>query len=109
MAIYSTTRGRGRPPRATPDTRTASEKRREYLAKRHVKAVESAACLDLMPAQARIKQAALEILTGKSHATIWRDVRSGRLPAPHKDGRSSYWLASEVRAILQPATAQVAA
>jgi len=67
---------RGRPPRTTPDTRTASEKLAARLTKRRAKALQDAAVFNSLPDFARIKQPVIEVLFSKSHATIWRDVSS---------------------------------
>lgn len=46
-----------------------------------------------------LRRPAVERLTGKSRATIYADIKSGRFPAPIKIGaQASAWLASEIDA-----------
>jgi predicted DNA-binding transcriptional regulator AlpA len=37
----------------------------------------------------------------RSSASIWRDVKSGKLPKPIKVGSSTRWLASEIEESIQ--------
>lgn len=56
---------------------------------------------DHLPDNARVRLPVLTLLFSCSPATAWRRVRDGRLPAPRKDGRMTYWLAGELRAKLR--------
>jgi len=56
---------------------------------------------DRMPNSARIGRSSLEIITGKSCATIYRWVSEGKLPKPKKLGNShNSWSVGEIRAAL---------
>lgn len=56
---------------------------------------------DDFPDDTRVRLPAVCLLFGVSPATVWRRVRDGKIPAPRKDGRITYWLAGEVRAALR--------
>ena len=46
-------------------------------------------------------------VTSRSPASIWRDVKAGRLPAPYKIGpRSTRWKVGELRAALSQMAAK---
>jgi len=83
----------------------------------NLKASPSPACNLPAPAAARIPDALaafphlpdealtdikiVSAVTSRSPASIWRDVKAGRLPAPHKIGpRSTRWKVGELRAAL---------
>ena len=56
---------------------------------------------DRMPNSARFGLSTLEIITGKSSATIYRWVNEGKLPKPTKLGNShNSWSVGEIRAAL---------
>lgn len=44
-----------------------------------------------------------EKLGGRSHSSIWRDVKFRRLPPPYKLGGRVYWLEHEVDAAMAAA------
>lgn len=51
-----------------------------------------------MPDEAAIDIQILSILLSRSIASIWRDVKAGRIPAPFKAGpRSTRWKLGDVR------------
>lgn len=56
---------------------------------------------DDFPDATRIRLPVVRLLFGASPATVWRRVRDGKIPAPRKDGRITYWLAGELRAALR--------
>jgi len=54
--------------------------------------------INSMPDEAAIDIVVLCALKGRSPASIWRDVKAGRIPAPFKAGpRSTRWRLGEVR------------
>jgi predicted DNA-binding transcriptional regulator AlpA len=53
---------------------------------------------DLLPDSAFVKQEVVEGLFACSPSTVWRMVKRGELPQPHKiTARSSRWQAGELR------------
>ncbi len=57
---------------------------------------------DEMPNSARIDVTAVSILTGRSKASVWRDVKAKRLPKPVRTGlRCTRWIVGEIREVLQ--------
>jgi predicted DNA-binding transcriptional regulator AlpA len=57
---------------------------------------------EAMPDSARINVTAVSILTGRSTASVWRDVKAKRLPAPVRSGlRCTRWVVGEIRQALQ--------
>lgn len=56
---------------------------------------------DDFPDATRVRLPVIRLLFGVSSATAWRRVRDGKIPAPRKDGRITYWLAGEVRTALR--------
>ena len=57
--------------------------------------------LTSMPAEALVSAKELSILSGRSRASIWRDVQAGRLPQPIAIGpQARRWRVSDVRAYL---------
>ena len=52
---------------------------------------------DRLPDSAYVGQVVVEGLKGRSGASVWRDVASGRLPKPVKIGRSTKWNVGELR------------
>lgn len=56
---------------------------------------------DHSPDDARVRLPIVAALFGYSPATVWRRVKAGGLPAPRKDGRTTYWLVGELRAKLR--------
>lgn len=99
--MTTNTSRRGRKPRQISDTRTPQQKRKESLERRHAKAIDVLANFDKFPDSARIRQPAVEALLCKSHATIWRDVKNGKLCAPRKDGFATTWSVGQIRAVLK--------
>lgn len=56
---------------------------------------------DELPDSAYVPISVVAALRGSSYATIWRQVRDGRLPAPYKLGkRSTRWKVGELRAAM---------
>jgi len=45
-------------------------------------------------------------ILGRSHASLYRDIAVGLIPAPVKLGASSRWPASEILAVVEKAKAQ---
>ena len=57
--------------------------------------------LTSMPAEALVSAKELSILSGRSRASIWRDVQAGRLPKPIEIGpQTRRWRVADVRAYL---------
>lgn len=56
---------------------------------------------DDFPDATRIRLPVVRLLFGTSSATVWRRVKTGKIPAPRKDGRVTFWLAGELRAALR--------
>jgi len=54
--------------------------------------------IDSMPDDAAIDISVLCALKGRSPASIWRDVRAGRIAVPYKTGpRSTRWALGSIR------------
>lgn len=54
--------------------------------------------INSMPDDAAIDIGVLCALKGRSPASIWRDVKAGRIPAPFKAGpRSTRWRLGDIR------------
>ena len=57
--------------------------------------------LSSMPAEALVSAKELSILSGRSRASLWRDVQAGRLPKPIAIGpQARRWRVADVRAYL---------
>ena len=57
---------------------------------------------DVLPDSALMSVGEISLLSGKSTATLWRDVQDGRLPKPHKIGpKSPRWSVGDVRRFLE--------
>jgi predicted DNA-binding transcriptional regulator AlpA len=57
---------------------------------------------DVLPSSALMNVREISILSGKSTATLWRDVKNKRLAAPIKLGpNSTRWRVSDVRRFLE--------
>lgn len=57
---------------------------------------------DSLPDAARIPLSVVVVVTGRSPASIWRDVRAGRMPAPIKCGpRCTRWIVGQLRRHLE--------
>ena len=57
--------------------------------------------LTRLPAEALVSAKELSILSGRSRASIWRDVQAGRLPQPIAIGpQARRWRMVDVRAYL---------
>lgn len=54
---------------------------------------------DLPPA-ARVRLPTVCALCGCSPATVWRRAAAGTLPAPRREGGTTFWLAGELRRAL---------
>jgi prophage regulatory protein len=56
---------------------------------------------DTLPSTALVSVHEISLLSGKSTATLWRDVQGGRLPEPHKIGpKSPRWSVGDIRRFL---------
>lgn len=56
---------------------------------------------DQLPDTARVRLPVVQALLSRSASSVWRDVKSGRLPAPVKTGkRSTAWIVGELRQAL---------
>jgi predicted DNA-binding transcriptional regulator AlpA len=54
-----------------------------------------------LPNEAKTRLPVVAALYGISQATVWRRVKSGHIPAPHKAGlRTTCWNVGELRAHL---------
>lgn len=57
--------------------------------------------LSNMPAEALVSAKELSLLSGRSRASLWRDVQRGRLPKPIAIGsQTRRWRVADVRAYL---------
>lgn len=57
---------------------------------------------DLLPGSASVRLPTVQALYACSPATVWRGVKSGRIPAPRKlSPRCTCWSVSELRQALQ--------
>lgn len=53
---------------------------------------------DFLPPSASVRLPVVCGLLSRSPASVWRDVKTGRLPAPHKNGpRCTVWNVGELR------------
>lgn len=56
---------------------------------------------DSLPDSASVRLPVVCGLLSRSPASVWRDVKAGRLPAPHKVGpRSTVWNVGDLRQLL---------
>lgn len=63
-----------------------------------------------LPDEGRVSIQVVAIVTGRSKASIWRDVAAGRLPAPVKAGpRCTRWVVGDLRRHLAGTTSQTQA
>ena len=63
--------------------------------------VERITVFDDLPDSALVNVSEIQALAGRSRASIWRDVREGRLAQPHKVGpNSTRWYVRDVRRYL---------
>jgi predicted DNA-binding transcriptional regulator AlpA len=63
---------------------------------------------DSLPDSAHVRQKDVEGLLGVSGATVWRWVRTGRLPAPKKLGpRTTAWNVGDLRRVQAEAAGDV--
>lgn len=59
---------------------------------------------DSLPDSAHVRQPVVEALCGYSSATVWRNVKKGKLPAPIKlSERVSAWNVGSLRKALEAA------
>jgi predicted DNA-binding transcriptional regulator AlpA len=73
------------------------KQRGDHIKRRVDRALET---FPLLPDEALIEIRTVSALLGRSKASIWRDVATGRLPAPVKVGGSTRWRVGGVRAAL---------
>jgi predicted DNA-binding transcriptional regulator AlpA len=66
----------------------------------HPKHAETISVFDSLPSIARVPIQVVCGVTGRSRASVWRDVIAGRLPQPVKLGASTRWVVGELRAAL---------
>jgi predicted DNA-binding transcriptional regulator AlpA len=52
------------------------------------------------PDDARVRLNTVTALFGVSSNTVWRRVKAGLIPAPHKDVGATYWKAGDLRRAL---------
>lgn len=53
---------------------------------------------DTLPDTARVALPVVSLITGRSPASVWRDVNAGRLPSPVKTGpRCTRWVVGDLR------------
>lgn len=56
---------------------------------------------DFLPDAANVREPVVAALFGCSHATVWRNVKIGRIPAPRKlSARVTAWNVGELRKAL---------
>lgn len=55
---------------------------------------------DSLPAIARVPIQVVCVVSGRSRASVWRDVTAGRLPQPVKHGHSTRWIVGALREVL---------
>ncbi len=55
---------------------------------------------DSLPDSARVRLPVVCALFGISPATCWRRVKAGLMPAPHKQGGTTFWIVGDVRKAL---------
>lgn len=55
---------------------------------------------EMLPASAGVSVRVVAALLDRSVASTWRDLAAGRLPSPHKCGRSTRWRVGDLRAAL---------
>ena len=68
----------------------------------HTNIVERISKFDDLPSSALLNISEIKALAGRSNASIYRDVKLGRLPKPIKIGSSSSrWLVGDVRHYLK--------
>ena len=64
-----------------------------------VKLAEQLRLFDSLPPHALVALPVVCAITGRSPASVWRDVNAGRCPAPVKAGpRSTRWRVGDLRA-----------
>lgn len=69
--------------------------------KRDTNLPDSLSNFDNLPDSAHVRQPTVEALYGISRATVWRRVRDGSLPKPHKfSERVTTWNVGELRKAL---------
>jgi predicted DNA-binding transcriptional regulator AlpA len=70
----------------------------EQISNKATKLVEQVALFSSLPDCANVALPVVCALLGRSPASIWRDVKAGRCPAPAKVGpRSTRWNVGELR------------
>lgn len=103
--MSETIKKRGRP-RRPPDPRTPAERRADWARLRRERAIVAAAEAEKLPDETRIRQPLVEVLLCYSGATVWRRVKEGKLPEPHRDGRITTWRLGDIRRMLAGEAAQ---
>jgi predicted DNA-binding transcriptional regulator AlpA len=59
---------------------------------------EALRCFDLLPDSAHVRQPVVKVLYGCSDATVWRRVKDGGIPKPHKlSARVTAWNVGDLR------------
>lgn len=61
---------------------------------------ETFTLFDALPDAANVRLPTVELLAGCSRATVWRMIKDGRLPQPHRRGRITAWNVGELRQAL---------
>lgn len=71
----------------------------------NVEVPEALRNFDTLPDSANVRLPVVQVLYGGcSHATVWRNVKSGRIPAPRKlTARVTAWNVGELRRALKNA------
>ncbi|NMQ07557.1 transcriptional regulator [Candidatus Accumulibacter phosphatis] len=78
------------PSNTTPETRKAAKA---------AKLAEQLKLFESLPPYALVALPVVCAITGRSPASVWRDVKAGRCPAPVKAGpRSTRWRVGDLRA-----------
>ena len=77
---------------------TTKEEKHQRAQHRQAKLKQQLELIDSMPDDAAIDIGVLCVLKSRSPASIWRDVKAGRISAPFKAGpRSTRWRLGDVR------------
>ena len=77
---------------------TSTAKKIKLGQRRQARLKQQLELINSMPDEAAIDIVVLCALKGRSPASIWRDVKAGRIPAPFKAGpRSTRWRLGDVR------------
>ncbi len=75
-----------------------AEEKAARSARRNSKALVTLSNFDSLPDSAYVRQPVVEVLYACSPATIWRWIKSGRIPPPKRLGeRVTAWLVGDLR------------